>query len=437
MGPGGFEDGTMEQAIASYEELNLNRIAQIRFDRALSHLDLSADLADYLRRPERVIRIEFPVRMDDGSVRMFTGYRVQHNNSRGPFKGGIRYHPDVSEDELRALAALMTWKTAVMDIPFGGAKGGVACNPKELSENERRALTRRYTTQLGPAIGPMIDIPAPDVYTDAATMAWIFDTYDMTHKGQNNLPVVTGKPLELGGSHGRSTATSRGCLLCIREAIARGLVPDVASLSGLRIAVQGFGNVGAGLARLAHEAGARIVAVSDSRGGVANEAGLDPVALLRHKEATGSVVGFPGAEPITNEECLEWPCDVLVPAALENQITAANAGRIRAKLIAEAANGPTTPAADEILFRRGVVVIPDILCSGGGVTVSYYEWVQNLQDEQWDEETVNARLEKKMVKAFHAVFDLAEERRVDPRVAAYMIGIDRVARVTQLRGFWP
>ncbi|MBI4512748.1 MAG: Glu/Leu/Phe/Val dehydrogenase, partial [Gemmatimonadetes bacterium] len=326
---------------------------------------------------------------------------------------------------------------AVMDIPFGGAKGGVACNPKELSDGERRALTRRYISQLGSAIGPMVDIPAPDVYTDAKTMAWIFDTYDMTHKGQNNLPAVTGKPLELGGSYGRSTATSRGCLLCIREAIARGLVRDVRSLAGARIVIQAFGNVGAGLASLAHAAGGKIVAVSDSRGGIVSQDGLDPRKVLQHKEATGSVSGFPGTRTVTNEELLELPCDVLVPAALENQITAANASRIHATCIAEAANGPTTPGADDILLRRGITVIPDILCNGGGVTVSYYEWVQNLQDEQWDEDTVNARLEKKMVKAFHDVFDLSADREVDPRVAAYMIAMEKVARVTQLRGFWP
>ncbi|MBI4521394.1 MAG: Glu/Leu/Phe/Val dehydrogenase [Gemmatimonadetes bacterium] len=422
---------------SAIEELNLHGIAQIRFERAVSELDLAPGFSDYLRRPERVIRIEFPVRMDDGSVRMFTGFRVQHNSNRGPFKGGIRYHPDVGEDELRALAMMMTWKTAVMDVPFGGAKGGVVCNPKELSEEEKRAVTRRYTSQLGPAIGPMIDIPAPDVYTDARTMAWIFDTYDMTHKGENNLPVVTGKPLELGGSYGRSTATSRGCLICIREAIAWGLVPDVQSLGGARVVIQGFGNAGAGLATLAHAEGAKIVGVSDSSGGIVSEVGLDPGKVLEHKEKTGRVSGFPGAHVVSNEELLEWPCDVLVPAALENQITGTNAPCIRAKLIAEAANGPTTPAADDILSERGVTVIPDILCSGGGVTVSYYEWVQNLQDEQWDEDTVNARLEKKMVKAFRGVFELASERNVDPRVAAYMIALERLARVTQLRGFWP
>ena len=422
---------------AASEELNLQRIAEIQFDRAARQIELHEGLAEYLRRPERILRIDFPVRMDDGSIELFTGYRVQHNRARGPFKGGIRYHPDVSEEELIALAGWMTWKTALMDIPFGGAKGGVVCNPKKMSETEKRALTRRFTSQLGDAIGPMIDIPAPDVYTDARTMAWIFDTYDMMNRGQNNLPVVTGKPVELGGSRGRELATSRGALLCIREAIGRGLVPDAKSLAGARIAVQGFGNVGGGLARLAAEAGAVIVAVSDSQGGIFAEDGLDPAAVAAHKSATGSVVGYPEADAITNAELLELPCHVLVPSALENQITTANAERVSAQLVAEAANGPTTPAADEILRGRGVTVIPDILCNGGGVTVSYYEWVQNLQDEQWDEETVNRRLEKKIVKAFHEVFDLVEDSENDPRTAAYRLALDRVAHVTQLRGFWP
>jgi glutamate dehydrogenase/leucine dehydrogenase len=283
----------------------------------------------------------------------------------------------------------------------------------------------------------MIDIPAPDVYTDATTMAWIFDTYDMTHKGQNNLPVVTGKPLELGGSHGRATATARGCLFCIEEAIGRGLVDGVRSLVGARIVVQGFGNAGSYAALIAHRAGAKIVAVSDSGGAVMNATGLDPEQLLAHKQRTGGVAGFAGSTPVLPGELLELECEVLIPAALENQITAENAGRIRAKLIAEAANGPTTPAADEILHRRGIPVIPDILANGGGVTVSYYEWVQNIQDEQWDAETVENKLHKKMVSAFHAVFDIASEQRLDPRTAAYVLALDRVAHVTEIRGIWP
>jgi glutamate dehydrogenase (NAD(P)+) len=419
------------------EELNPFRIAQIQLDRAMPHVDGKDGLLDYFRRPERVLRIEFPVSMDDGSIRIFTGFRVQHNAARGPFKGGIRYHPGVTEDEVKALAAWMTWKTAVMDIPFGGAKGGVICDPKHLSSDEKRRITRRYVTQLGNALGPMVDIPAPDVYTDETTMAWIFDTFDMTHKGQNNLPVVTGKPLAIGGSYGRSTATARGALVCVEEAIGRGLVAGVKLLREARVAVQGFGNAGAHFARLAAEGGAQIVAVSDSLGGICSAKGLDLAKVEAHKAKTGSVVGLKGAERISNEKLLELECDVLVPAALENQITRRNAARVRARLVAEAANGPTTPAADDILHRRGVVVVPDILCNGGGVTVSYYEWVQNLQDEQWDEPTVNAKLSKKMVKAFHQVFDIAERRQVDPRVAAYVLAVGRVAAVTELRGIWP
>jgi glutamate dehydrogenase/leucine dehydrogenase len=419
------------------EELNPFRIAQTQLDRAMPFIDGLSGLVDYLRRPERVLRIEFPVSMDDGSIHVFTGFRVQHNGARGPFKGGIRYHPDVTEDEVKALAAWMTWKTAVMDIPFGGAKGGVICDPKRLSSDEKRRITRRYVAQLGNALGPMVDIPAPDVYTDETTMAWIFDTFDMTHKGQNNLPVVTGKPLALGGSFGRATATARGALVCVEEAIGRGLVPGVKQLSEARIAVQGFGNAGAHFARLAAEGGATIVAVTDSTGGVHSARGLDLAKVAAQKARTGSVARLKGTEPISNAELLELECDVLVPAALENQITRQNAARVRAKLVAEAANGPTTPAADDILHRRGVVVIPDILCNGGGVTVSYYEWVQNLQDEQWDEATVNGKLRKKMVKAFHEVFDIADRLKVDPRVAAYVLALTRVAAVTELRGIWP
>lgn len=427
----------MTEAVAVREELNSFRIAQIQFEKALPHLEVQPGILEYIRRPERTIKVEFPVAMDDGRTQVFTGFRVQHNNSRGPFKGGIRYHPDVTEDEVKALAAWMTWKTAVMDIPFGGGKGGVVCDGKRMSSDEKRRVTRRFVSQLGDAIGPMIDIPAPDVYTDERTMAWIFDTYDMTHKGQNNLPVVTGKPLELGGSLGRSTATARGALVCVQEAVARGLLPGARSLAGLRVAVQGCGNAGAHFATLAAAEGARLVAISDSGGAVVEPGGIDVAALLRHKEKTGSVAGYGAAHATSNEGLLETDCDVLVPAALENQITAANADRIRARVVAEAANGPTTPAADEILHRRGVVVIPDILCNGGGVTVSYYEWVQNLQDDRWDEETVNGRLRRRMSRAFHAVFDLARDRKVDPRTAAYILAVGRVSRVTELRGIWP
>ena len=419
------------------EDLNPFRIAQAQFARAARHVHASDGLLETLARPERTTRIDFPVQMDDGTIRVFNGYRVQHNNARGPFKGGIRYHPDVTEDEVKALAAWMTWKTAVMDIPFGGAKGGVVCDPKRLSLDEKRGITRRFVVQLGSMIGPMIDIPAPDVYTDATTMAWIFDTYDMTHKGQNNLPVVTGKPLELGGSHGRSTATARGCIFCVEEAIGRGLVDGLRTLAGARVVVQGFGNAGSYAALFAHKAGAKVVGVSDSAGAIAAPTGLAPERLLAHKQKTGSVAGFPGSSAVPDAELLELECDVLIPAALENQITEANAGRIRAKLVAEAANGPTTPAADEMLHRRGIPVIPDILANGGGVTVSYYEWVQNIQDEQWDAETVDMKLRKKMVSAFHKVFDIAKEKNLDPRTAAYVLAVSQVAHVTELRGIWP
>jgi glutamate dehydrogenase (NAD(P)+) len=419
------------------EDLNPFNIARTQFARGASLVHADPGILESLVRPFRTTRIEFPVQMDDGTIRVFTGFRVQHNNARGPFKGGIRFHPDVTEDEVKALAAWMTWKTAVMQIPFGGAKGGVVCDPKTLSTTEKRAITRRYTMQLGPMIGPMVDIPAPDVYTDANTMAWIFDTYDMTHTGQNNLPVVTGKPLELGGSHGRETATARGCIICVEEALGRGLVDGVRALAEATVVVQGFGNAGSYAARFAHDGGARVIGLSDSRGAITSAAGLDPNAVLAHKLATDSVVGFPGSTGISPAELLELECDVLIPAALENQITAANVGRIRAKLIAEAANGPTTPAADDQLYQRGIHVIPDILANGGGVTVSYYEWVQNIQDEQWEPEIVDAKLKKKMIRAFQSVFDLAEEKGVDARTAAYGLAVDRVAKVTAMRGIWP
>ncbi len=419
------------------EDLNPFHIAQTQFARATQFVSADAGILGSLIRPFRVTRIEFPVEMDDGTYQVFTGFRVQHNNARGPYKGGIRFHPDVSEDEVKALAAWMTWKTAVVEVPFGGAKGGVICDPKRLSVREKRAITRRYTMQLGNTIGPTVDIPAPDVYTDASTMAWIFDTYDMTHPGSNNLPVVTGKPMELGGSHGRETATARGCIVCVEEAIARGMVDGVKTMADARVVVQGFGNAGSFAAQFAHDGGAKVIGLSDSRGAIMSAAGLDPKAVLAHKQDTGSVVGFPGSSQVSATELMELECDVLIPAALENQITAENAGRIHAKLIAEAANGPTTPAADDQLFQRGVHVIPDILANGGGVTVSYYEWVQNIQDEQWEPEVVDAKLRKKMTRAFHAVFNFAAEKSIDARTAAYALAVDRVARVTAMRGIWP
>jgi glutamate dehydrogenase (NAD(P)+) len=427
------------------EDLNPFHIAAQQFDRAAAHMpDLAPGLIDFLKRPGRTAIVEFPVELKDGSVRTFTGYRVLHSHVRGPGKGGIRYHPDVTIDEVRALAAWMTWKCAVIDVPFGGAKGGVCCNPKELSEGDLRKITRRFISDLGDLIGPHTDIPAPDVYTSAQTMAWIYDTYDMMHPGRNNLPVVTGKPLDIGGSHGRNEATARGCLFACQRALSRGVVPGRNDVRGARVVVQGFGNAGAIAAQLFHEAGARVVAVSDSRGGIHQENGLDLAAVVAHKERTGSVAGASGTRATTNEELLTLECDLLIPAALENQVRRDNAAAVRARLVCEAANGPTTPAADRILYGRGIPVLPDILANSGGVCVSYFEWVQNNENEQWDLDEVNHKLRSKMERATDSVLDKqAEVNRqagaepVDLRTAALLVAIGRVAHVAYERGIWP
>ena len=370
--------------------------------------------------------------MDDGSVRVFTGYRVHHNTALGPSKGGIRYHPAVTLDEVRALAMWMTWKCAVAGLPYGGAKGGVVCNPKEMSEKELENLTRRYATEISILMHPEGDIPAPDVNTNPQIMAWIMDTYSM-HRGFTTPAVVTGKPLEVGGSKGRVEATGRGVMVTTLEALR---VLDI-PVEGARVVVQGYGNVGAVAAYLLQDAGARIVAVSDSRGGIYNPKGLDARDVLRHKRETGSVVEYPDAEFVSNEELLELPCDVLIPAALENQITRANADRVQARIVAEGANGPTTPEADDILAERGVFVIPDILCNAGGVIVSYFEWVQDLQHFFWSEEEINQRLSKLMRENFRAVLAVSRERDVTMRTAAYIRAIDRVARAIAIRGIYP
>jgi glutamate dehydrogenase (NAD(P)+) len=427
------------------EDLNPYHIAAQQFDRAAAYLpDLKSGLVEFLKRPARTVILEFPVELADGSVRTFTGYRVLHNQVRGPGKGGIRYHPDVTLDEVRALATWMTWKCAVIDVPFGGAKGGVCCNPKELSEADLRHLTRRYVSGLGDLIGPHTDIPAPDVYTNAQTMAWIYDTYAMMHPGRNNLPAVTGKPLDMGGSQGRNEATAQGCLFACQRALARGLVSGLATVAGARVAVQGFGNAGGIAARLFHEAGARAIAVSDSHGGVHQEEGLDVAAVLAHKARTGAVAGMAGARAITNEQLLGLDCDILVPAALENQIRQDNVAVVRARFVCEAANGPTTPAADRILFGRGIPVLPDILVNSGGVCVSYFEWVQNNENEQWDLDEVNHKLRVKMERATDQVIDRQAEinRRpgaapADLRTAALLLAIERVAHVALERGIWP
>jgi len=414
------------------ENLNPFAVALAQFDRAAEYLNLDDGLRELLKTPKRQLVVSIPVKMDDGSLRVFEGYRVQHNLARGPGKGGIRYHPDVTLDEVKALAMWMTWKCATVNLPYGGAKGGVRVNPKELSRGELERLTRRYATEIAPLIGPDRDIPAPDVYTDAQTMAWIMDTISM-FKGHTELGVVTGKPVELGGSLGRQEATARGCQFVIREACREfGL-----SLTGATVVIQGFGNAGSNLARFLHQDGAQILALSDSKGGIYNPRGIDPEAALEHKTRTGALQGMPETEAITNEELLELPCDILVPAALENQITRRNADRIRARLIAEAANGPTTPAADDILFDRGIRVIPDILANAGGVSVSYFEWVQNQYGFSWPEDEVQRHLERTMTSAFHAVRAIAERYRVDLRRGAYILAIGRVAEATRVRGIFP
>jgi glutamate dehydrogenase (NAD(P)+) len=427
------------------EDLNPFHIAAQQFDRAAAYLPaVRQGLVDFLKRPARTVILEFPVELADGRVRTFTGYRVLHSRVRGPGKGGIRYHPDVTLDEIRALATWMTWKCAVIDVPFGGAKGGVRCNPKELSEGDLRKITRRFVADLDGLIGPHTDIPAPDVYTNARTMAWIYDTYDMTHPGRNNLPVVTGKPLDIGGSHGRNEATARGCLFACQRALARGLVPGLADVRGARVAIQGFGNAGGIAARLFHEAGARVTAVSDSGGGAWREGGLDPAEAAAHKARTGTVAGLEATRPVTNEELLELECDVLIPAALENQIRRDNAPRVQARLVCEAANGPTTPAADRALFQRGIPVLPDILANAGGVCVSYFEWVQNNENQQWDEAEVNRKLLAKIERATDAVLDRQAEINgrsgappADLRTAALVVAVERVAGVALERGIWP
>jgi glutamate dehydrogenase (NAD(P)+) len=434
------------------EDLNPFHIAQQQIDRALPHLrQLKRGLIDFLKSPIRCVSLNFPVEMDDGSVRTFAGYRVLHSRVRGPGKGGIRYHPGVTEDEVRALAGWMTWKCALIDVPFGGAKGGVVCNPKELSVGELRRITRRYISDLGDNIGPHTDIPAPDVYTNEQTMAWIYDTYDMLHPGRNNLPVVTGKPLQIGGSLGRNEATGRGCLYAAERFLARGGLPGRSNLDGARVAIQGFGNAGSVAARLFRDAGARIIAVSDSQGGIVRNQGIDVAAALNHKAERGSVVGLLGTEKLTNEQLLELETDILIPAALENQIRADNAARVRCRLVCEAANGPTTPAADTILSRAGIPVLPDILANSGGVTVSYFEWVQNIENEQWDLEEVNQKLQRKMHHAVDAVLERGQSiggkttapaapgggAVVELRTAALAVAIDRVSQVTLERGIWP
>jgi glutamate dehydrogenase (NAD(P)+) len=414
------------------ERDNLVTNTQRHFDIAADMLELDPGLRQILRIPQRELTVRFPVKMDDGHVEVFTGFRIQHNIVRGPAKGGIRYHPLTTIDDVRALAMLMTWKCATVNIPYGGAKGAVIVDPKRLSLSEIERLTRRYTSEISVLIGPDRDIPAPDIGTNGQIMAWVMDTYSM-HAGHTVPASVTGKPLNIGGSHGRNEATARGISYLLRESV------EALSfeLEGARIAIQGFGNVGATSARLLEEMGATIVAVSDSKGGVYNNAGLSLQEVIAFKARTGSIAGFPEGDQVTNAELLEVPCDILIPSALSSQISAHNAGQIKARIICEAANAPITPNADAILYDRGVFVIPDILASAGGVTVSYFEWVQGLQEFFWTEREVNAQLERVIVGAFHQVLRIAQERRMSLRSAAYIQAVDRVARATSTRGIYP
>ncbi len=412
-------------------EVNPFETAQKQLDKAAEKLGLEEDVHQNLREPNRFLTVTFPVEMDDGTTKTFKGYRCQYNDALGPTKGGLRFHPDETADTVRALAAWMTWKTAVVDIPYGGGKGGVVCNPKELSEKELERISRAYIDSLADFIGPDKDIPAPDVYTNPQTMGWMVDEYSKI-KGVNSPGVITGKPIPLGGSEGRGDATARGVIYTIREA-AKALGIDTNEAT---VAIQGYGNAGYFLAKLAvEELGMTVVAVSDSSGAIYDESGLDVDRVKEHKDETGSVVGYENLKEMSNEELLELDVDVLVPAAIENVITKDNADDIKADIVGEAANGPTTPKADEILYENDVYVIPDFLCNAGGVTVSYFEWVQNRDRLYWPVEEVYEKLDKKMTKAFKEVHERAEEEDVDNRTAAYMLSIERVAEAMKLRGW--
>jgi glutamate dehydrogenase/leucine dehydrogenase len=411
---------------------NPYEVALENFDLAANALDLDENIRAMIKYPERILQVSVPVRMDTGKIVRFEGYRVQHSTTRGPAKGGIRFHPNVTLDEVKALATWMTWKCAVVNIPFGGAKGGVTCNPKRLSMGELERLTRRYATSIVPLIGPEKDIPAPDVYTTPQIMAWIMDTFSM-NKGYPVMGVVTGKPISLGGSLGRNEATGRGCYYTVLSSCQHLGIP----VKGARVAVQGFGNAGSIAANLFHAAEAMVIAASDSTTAVYNRKGLDIPKLIAHKERTGSLRGFPDAEVIPHEALLLLDCEILVPAALENAITEENAHAVRARVIAEAANGPVTPEADRILDQKGVFLIPDILCNAGGVTVSYFEWVQDENHLFWDEQDVNSRLERVMTRAFNDVLKIHLDRKVSMRLAANMLGVGRVAEANKIRGLYP
>ena len=427
-----YSPGVTTVEAPSHLRENPFEIAQHQLRRVAREFQIDENLVRVLEQCKKTVAVSIPVVMDDGEIQAFEGFRVTHNIARGPSKGGIRYHPDVTVDEVKALAMWMTWKCALMGIPFGGAKGGVVCNPKRMSRGELMKMTRRYTSEIINEIGPEKDIPAPDVGTDPSVMAWIFDTYSM-NKGHSVLGVVTGKPLNVGGSLGRLEATAHGALYILREAAKK----KGKSFEGMRVAVQGFGNVGSYLARFIQEDGATVVAVSDSSGGVHNPNGIDVKLALAHKQETGQLEGLKDTETITNEELLELDVDVLAPCALEQVITSANADRIKAMLIVEGANGPTTPTADEILEDKGIMVLPDVLANAGGVVVSYFEWVQGLQEYFWKEEEVNRRLNEITSRAFHETWQTYEGRNTTMRTAAYGLAVQRVSEATMTRGLYP
>lgn len=415
-------------------EISALDVANLQLEKALRRMDLEENIKNQLRKTEKVLTVSIPVKMDNGRVDVFTGFRAHYNTARGPAKGGVRYHPKVCFDEVKALAAWMTWKCAVVGLPYGGGKGGIICNPKEMSEGELERLSRRYIYEISSVIGPHKDIPAPDVYTNPKIMGWYIDTYNMLN-GEAAFACITGKPLDLWGSEGRVEATASGVVQTIMLSLDRlGIDPEKAT-----VVIQGFGNAGSYVGKFLHERGLKIIGVSDSKGGVFNAKGFDSVELYQHKQETGTVSNFDrnGTEAISNEELLKLECDILVPAALEEVINEGNAQDIKAKIVAEAANGPTTPEADEILSKKGVFILPDILANAGGVVVSYFEWVQNLNGYFWSEEEVHIRLKERMEKAFNEVLNIAQKEKIDNRTAAYICAVTKVAQAMKFRGIWP
>jgi glutamate dehydrogenase (NAD(P)+) len=415
------------------EKINPFEVALKQLEEASKILNLEKGMLEILSNPKRILTVSIPTRMDDGSIKVFTGYRSQHNDARGPHKGGIRYHPDVTLDEVKALSMWMTWKCAIANIPYGGGKGGIICNPKQMSENELERMTRRFAYLIADIIGPYRDIPAPDVYTGGKEMAWIMDTYSALKGNYVQPEVITGKPIAIGGSLGRNEATGRGLAYTVREA-AKKMEIDMKQAT---FVVQGFGNAGQFSSKLVEEQGAKMIAASDSQGAIIKTDGISVDALMEFKRETGSIVGFGDAKSITNDELLETECTILIPAALENQITKNNADKIKTQIIAEAANGPTTPDADDILFKKDILVIPDVLANGGGVTVSYFEWLQNLRRDYWTEEEVNKRLDINITKSFYDVYDIHTKYKVDMRKAATLLAVKRVVEAINIRGLWP